>query len=241
MRNEWVVMSRRDAELYHFGIKGMHWGERRFQNDDGSLTSAGRLRYLGDRVGNAAREAMRRIRSNATMRRESKNGFRLTLGEDRGLGAHAKALGSRARGLGDRVGNAAREAMRRVRSNATMRRESRNGGFRLTLGEDRGLGAHAKVLLSTASDRFSRASERGRQIANSLGIRMQMTMSQIGPNIRSAASNIARSGKHIIDGMMARATDWGAAERNYQRARTERHMREGYKPHLILDPSREFN
>ena len=32
-------------ELYHHGIKGQHWGVRRFQNEDGSLTSAGKKRY----------------------------------------------------------------------------------------------------------------------------------------------------------------------------------------------------
>lgn len=33
--------------LEHHGIKDMHWGIRRFQNPDGSLTEEGKLRYLG--------------------------------------------------------------------------------------------------------------------------------------------------------------------------------------------------
>lgn len=31
-------------ELYHWGIKGMKWGVRRYQNKDGSLTPAGKKR-----------------------------------------------------------------------------------------------------------------------------------------------------------------------------------------------------
>lgn len=31
-------------ELCHFGIRGMHWGVRRFQNEDGSLKPAGKKR-----------------------------------------------------------------------------------------------------------------------------------------------------------------------------------------------------
>lgn len=34
-----------ENELYHHGIKGMRWGVRRFQNADGSYTSAGKARY----------------------------------------------------------------------------------------------------------------------------------------------------------------------------------------------------
>lgn len=36
------------SELYHHGIKGQKWGRRRFQNEDGSLTPAGKERYDDD-------------------------------------------------------------------------------------------------------------------------------------------------------------------------------------------------
>lgn len=32
-------------ELYHFGIKGQKWGVRRYQNEDGTWTAAGKERY----------------------------------------------------------------------------------------------------------------------------------------------------------------------------------------------------
>lgn len=40
-----VAVIRHDDELQHHGIKGQRWGQRRFQNPDGSLTERGKKRY----------------------------------------------------------------------------------------------------------------------------------------------------------------------------------------------------
>ena len=52
-------MSNRYVDIYddylaHYGVKGMKWGVRRYQNADGSLKSAGKRRYGGRLLGGAA-------------------------------------------------------------------------------------------------------------------------------------------------------------------------------------------
>ena len=47
-------------ELYHSGIKGQKWGIRRFQNEDGSLTDEGRIRYgVGNPTDKSAKNLQR--------------------------------------------------------------------------------------------------------------------------------------------------------------------------------------
>lgn len=47
--------------LYHHGIKGQRWGVRRYRNEDGSLTSAGKKRYDRDIRENLGKEKENRI------------------------------------------------------------------------------------------------------------------------------------------------------------------------------------
>lgn len=46
MDTEYILTA--NGELYHWGIKGMKWGIRRYQNKDGSLTPAGKKKYAAE-------------------------------------------------------------------------------------------------------------------------------------------------------------------------------------------------
>lgn len=54
MENNYILTS--DGELYHWGVKGMKWGVRRYQNADGSLTEKGKKRYERDQRENAGKK-----------------------------------------------------------------------------------------------------------------------------------------------------------------------------------------
>ena len=77
-------------ELYHFGIKGMHWGIRRYQNSDGSLTPAGIKRYRNTNqirsINEKADEQIRRIKERSKIAKaESKAANRIAKAESKYL------------------------------------------------------------------------------------------------------------------------------------------------------------
>lgn len=57
-----------DSELVHWGVRGMKWGVRRYQNKDGSLTPAGKKRVAAEK--NELKERERSIKNREKVRAE---------------------------------------------------------------------------------------------------------------------------------------------------------------------------
>lgn len=60
--------------LAHYGIKGMRWGVRRFRNEDGTLTEAGRKRY--------SKQLMKTVTGSSSWK-EAKNRAKSVIGDTR--------------------------------------------------------------------------------------------------------------------------------------------------------------
>ena len=62
-------------ELIHWGIKGQKWGIRRFQNEDGSLTPEGEIRYGGGKKSHSRKEWKLVKKSMASRKKQLKDNY----------------------------------------------------------------------------------------------------------------------------------------------------------------------
>lgn len=105
-----------DSEyLEHFGIKGMAWGRRRFQDENGLLTAAGKARYG---IENAARSAGNAIGGAARSAGSAIGGAARSAGNAIGRGAQSAraAVSSGARAVDRTMGFSAPSRLNQARS-----------------------------------------------------------------------------------------------------------------------------
>lgn len=72
-----------ENELYHYGIHGMRWGIRRYQNKDGTLTAAGQKRYRKELARLKNEEIVLKNRKKAAAKFEKLNSKRKELDDMR--------------------------------------------------------------------------------------------------------------------------------------------------------------
>lgn len=143
-----------DSNLQHHGIKGMKWGVRRFQNEDGSLTSAGKKRYGGKNG------ELRRIQESSSGRSKSflmrKMGGRKINADYETRLARGKALSDQGRTVKGAVGRAfGRDIQNSVRVGA------------LSVGAVLAVGGATALAMGTGGDVES-VIENGRSIASGI-------------------------------------------------------------------------
>ena len=191
-------------ELYHYGIPGQKWGQRRFQNPDGSLTAEGRQRYgriaerhyragralsnyakkhSGTRLGSAAAKAAKRQVQIGNSYRNSKSqnsrDKKLQTALKVGAGVTAAALA----GYG-----AYRLAKSDTRAGQKIRNTAINARF---LAKE--AGASARGLARNASEIAGRAGSRIASGARSAGIKGRYLAKELGASARGAAANASRN------------------------------------------------
>lgn len=77
------MMNKNCDELYHYGVRGMKWGIRRYQNEDGTLTSSGKKRAEKEykKVANKVTNDLRKSYSSMYVRAYNKAADKMNGGE----------------------------------------------------------------------------------------------------------------------------------------------------------------
>ncbi len=94
----------RESDLMHHGIKGQKWGQRRFQNDDGTWTAAGKERYGGgEGQKKLTRAEKKSIRKEYRQAQRARNKELANINEKFDKKGSENAFGLDSGGVGDRL------------------------------------------------------------------------------------------------------------------------------------------
>ena len=176
MKTYYVAGMPYSDELYHHGIKGQVHGIRRYQNEDGSLTAAGRIRYgVGQAInsvskaasaaaefvtGNKARERLQRAQSmtkpgegSRTLISNARNSAQQIRQNAQNIKSSGEAYASRLKSTSNKYADKISSSNVRVNKNKASASESRY----LAQHPEKRLGADSQKYSKMASEKWAEA------------------------------------------------------------------------------------
>ena len=147
-------MNTKNNYLKHFGILGMHWGVRRYQNKDGSLTSAGKKRYAEGTSGDiekAADESLKGYMAPAVSATVIANSMKKPIDLPRQTVDNILSLGQRSTDLSNEMYDSAAKEANMVIKSAEFKRD-----LQQKLYDDFGDGCDDKDLFEMVRDDYFR-------------------------------------------------------------------------------------
>lgn len=190
-------------ELYHFGVRGMKWGQRRYQNQDGSYTAQGQGRYAprGSSSG-SSRRSSGAGNNNARLKKAAKIGAGVAAAGLAAYGAYRLGKSGKLNG----VARGVKSAASRVRNSGAARRVSNSSvGRRVKRGVNSAQ-YHATRIKNEVA--YRRATSGGRNVrTNAIGIGGPK-YSKVGAKtygIRTAASKVRNAARNASSNSRRRA------------------------------------
>ena len=173
-------------ELYHFGIKGMKWGIRRYQNPDGSLTAAGKRRYgdIYNDKGNLNKAGRAKYGTKSDIKRYGYSGAsRIKKNTDKGLSK--------------------KDARAKERRRKTATDFAKIVGITTTATGTAMLGTYLIADLSIGGPGVSTAIDKGRTfISNYLDSKYNAAVLDSAGNVLKRYNNYVDVGKRLVDSVM---------------------------------------
>ena len=187
--------------LYHYGIKGQKWGVRRFQNEDMSLTPAGKERYgVGEKNKFDAR-AQKHIDKIATSKTRIGKSFHNTRAMVNEYKSNVRNDVKNAKGIGKKIGARLGAGASASAYDAMENYYSRQKDYRKTK-----LGKHLSGVSAYNAHNLGKASEKIYQAKGIMGKGRASVEGAFGTKVKSITGRNTRMGEAIANSIIMQMT-----------------------------------
>lgn len=182
-----------NSELYHFGVRGMKWGQRRYQNQDGSYTAQGQGRYAPKGYSSgSSRRSSGSSNGHARLKKAAKIGAGVAAAGLAAYGAYRLGKSGKLNGLA----RGAKSAASRVRNSGVAKKVSNSGvGRRVKRGVNSAQYHATRIKNEVAYRRATSGGRNARTNVIAIGGPKYSKAGLASYRVRSAAKTVARGAK----------------------------------------------